>query len=41
MTITQLQYFLKVAETLNISKVSEKLYVSRQVVSKNIRLLEE
>lgn len=41
MTITQLQYFLKVSETLNISKASEKLYVSRQVVSKNIRLLED
>lgn len=41
MTITQLQYFLKVSETLNISKASEKLFVSRQVVSKNIRLLEE
>lgn len=41
MTITQLRYFLKVAEILNISKASEKLYVSRQVVSKNVRLLEE
>ena len=41
MTLTQIHYFLTAAEYLNISKAAEKLYVSQQVISKQIRLLEE
>lgn len=41
MTITQIQYFLSVAETLNITKSAEHFFVSQQVVSRQLQLLEE
>jgi DNA-binding transcriptional LysR family regulator len=37
----KLQYFLKVAETLNFSKAAEELYISTQALSKNIQMLED
>lgn len=41
MTITQIRSFLTVAKYMNISKAAEKLYVSQQVISKQIQLLEQ
>ncbi len=36
----KLQYFFKVAETLNFSKAAEELYISTQALNKNIQVLE-
>ena len=41
MTLTQIRYFLTAAKYLNISKAAETLYVSQQVISKQIQLLEQ
>lgn len=41
MTLIQLEYFLKVAEELNFTRAAEKLYISQQGISRQIRLLEE
>ncbi len=37
----KIQYFLKVAETLNFSKAAEELYISTQALNKNIQMLED
>lgn len=39
--IQRLEYFLAVAECLNFSKAAERLYVSHQALSKQIRQLED
>lgn len=41
MTITQLKYFIAVAEELNITKVAEQFHVSQPAVSSAIRELEK
>lgn len=41
MTITQLKYFVEVADCLNFTKAAEKMYVSQQVISKQIKNMEE
>ena len=41
MTITQIQYFLSAAETLNFTKTANSLHVSQQVVSYQIQTLEK
>lgn len=41
MTLKQIEYFLKVCETGNISTAAETLFVSRSVVSRTINELEE
>lgn len=41
MTLAQIEYFLTSAQTLNFTKAAERLYVSQQVVSRQIQLLEE
>lgn len=40
MTITQLKYFLALAETLNFSKVAERFYVAQTAISYGIKSLE-
>lgn len=40
MDIRKIQYFINVAETLNFSQASEQMHISRQALSKQIRLLE-
>lgn len=40
MTFTQIEYFIEVAKNKNFTKASKNLYVSQQVVSKQIRALE-
>ncbi len=40
MTTTQIEYFLITAECENIQTASEKLYVSRQAISKQIKAIE-
>jgi DNA-binding transcriptional LysR family regulator len=40
MTITQLKYFLALAETLNFSKVAEQFYVAQTAISYNIKAME-
>lgn len=41
MEIRQLKYFLQVAETLNFSKASRKLYVTQSTLSQQISHLEQ
>ena len=41
MTSLQVQYFLKVAESMSFSKAAEELYVSQPSVSRQIQRLEE
>lgn len=41
MDFRKIEYFLKVAETMNISRAAEQLHISHQGLSKQIRLLEE
>lgn len=41
MTLVQISYFMTVAKILNFTRAAERLYVSQQVVSKQIRLLEQ
>ena len=40
MEIRQLKYFLKVAETLNFSEASRRLYISQSTLSQQISNLE-
>lgn len=37
----RIQYFLKVAETLNFSRAAKELYISTQALNKTIQMLEE
>ena len=41
MTLTQIRYFICVAERLSFSQAAEKLYVSQSAISRQIRLLED
>ncbi len=41
MTTIQRQYFMTVADTLNFTRAAQKLYVTQQVVSKQIKKLED
>ena len=41
MTLTQIKYFLKIAETKNFSKASEELFVSQPTLSRSIASLED
>lgn len=41
MTLSQLQYFMEVGQTLNISQTAKRLFVSQSAVSKQILLLEK
>lgn len=41
MTITQLKYFITVAECLNFTEAGKKLFISQTAVSQHIRALEE
>lgn len=41
MTLEQIYHFCAAAETLNLTKASEKLFVSRTSISRSIRALEE
>lgn len=41
MTITQIRYFVQVAENMNFTKAARQLYVAQQVVSKQVKRLEE
>lgn len=41
MTITQIRYFVQVAENMNFTKAAQQLYVAQQVVSKQVKRLEE
>lgn len=41
MTLSQLKYFMEVAASLNFTEAARRLYVSQQVVSKQVGLLEE
>ncbi len=41
MTIDQLLYFIKVAETLNLTKASEELFMSESALSKSIKRMEK
>lgn len=41
METRRMEYFLKVAETLNFSEAAKTLYISHQALSKQIQLLEE
>lgn len=40
MEIRQLNYFLKLAETLHFTKASEELYIAQPALSRNVKLLE-
>jgi len=41
MDVQQLRYFVSVCETMNYTRTSEKLFVSRQAVAQSIRQLEQ
>lgn len=41
MTLTQIRYFVAVADCLNFTKAAEQMYVTQQVISKQIKHLEE
>ncbi len=41
MDFRKIEYFLKAADTMNISRAAEELHISHQGLSKQIRLLEE
>ncbi|MGI5970565.1 MAG: LysR family transcriptional regulator [Oscillospiraceae bacterium] len=41
MTITQLKYFIALAETLNFSEVAERFFVAQTAISYNIKSLEK
>ena len=41
MTLTQIKYFITAAETLSFTKAASRLFVSQQVVSRQIQLLEK
>ena len=41
MTITQIKYFVAVADCLNFTKAADQMYVTQQVISKQIKHLEE
>lgn len=41
MTLTQIKYFLVVAECLNFTKAAEQVFVTQQVISKQIKHIEE
>lgn len=41
MTITQIRYFVHVAENMSFTKAARQLYVAQQVVSKQVKRLEE
>ena len=40
MTLTQIQYFLEVCQTMNFTKAAQNLYVSQPSLSRQIQLLE-
>ena len=40
MTISQIKYFLEAVDCGSFQKASEKLYISRQALSKQIRAVE-
>ncbi len=41
MTLTQIQYFIAAAESMNFTRAARQMFVSQQVVSRQIHLLEE
>ena len=41
MTSLQVNYFLRVAESMSFSKAAEELYVSQPSVSRQVQLLEQ
>ena len=41
MDFRKIEYFLKVTETMNISRAAEEMHISHQGLSKQIRLLEQ
>ena len=41
MDIRQIEAFVAVAQTGNFTKAAEKLFISRQALSKSVRKLEE
>ena len=41
LTLSQLDYFMHVGETLSVSQTAKKMYVSQSAVSKQIILLEK
>ena len=41
MTLTQVKYFMEVASCLSFTEAARRLYVSQQVVSKQVGLLED
>ena len=41
MTLSQLEYFVSVGETLSVSQTAKKMFVSQSAVSKQIILLEK
>lgn len=41
MKIRQIEYFLEVEKTLNITKAAQNMYVSQTAITKQLQLLEE
>ncbi len=40
MTIDQLLYFIKVAETLNLTKASDELFITESALSRSLKRME-
>ena len=41
MDIRRIEYFIRVAETLNFSEAAKKLHISHQALSRQIQILEQ
>ena len=41
MDIRRVEYFIKVAETLNFSEAAKQLHISHQALSKQVQILEQ